>query len=562
VAQSCPVLRLALKQTMAKTQDLTLYSRFKAARDAWGKGRVAEIEHGPFTYADSLTSSSLMGNGVRQQRSRQLIYQQWQDMQGDAVVSAALRMHCTGALGGHETTGDMVFVECKPEFKGNKPMAAYVDEINKDLGKLFNSIAMGVCYNGVSYGDAYGRLYTEQRRGVVDICADEMMMPPLVQPYEVGSKTVACTVAIGQKARERLTMDQIARLKMPRMIYTPQPVAVEKSWRYRIAEDNITKHQAMPALAGGSFLAEAEDQFYNMRSAMAGLVGQRALDSLDESIFTVQVDGMTKEQQTNITANIAKILKQSKDRADEARRTGQPIIGRFRYLLPIFRDKQVMQVQAVNAGGGTGGGRAGNISIDDVLFHAKLLAGALGIDLAMLGFADMLAGGLGDGGFFRTSVQAAERSRSIRTAAADFYSHICRVHIWIKHRVFIPEGQEPWVLNFYGNIAAMETERQKTSMDAANTGLMMAQLFAQLKDSGLGEEGIQHFLERVVKMDEEDAKLYAGELAKAIAEAKKQQAMEGGFGGDGGGGFGGPPGVVPGQPAEDDDEPKRTPSLE
>ena len=40
------------------------------------------------------------------------------------------------------------------------------------------------------------------------------------------------------------------------------------------------------------------------------------------------------------------------------------------------------------------------MSIDDIMLHAKLLAGALGVDLSMLGFADTLAGGLGEGGFF------------------------------------------------------------------------------------------------------------------------------------------------------------------
>jgi hypothetical protein len=57
-------------------------------------------------------------------------------------------------------------------------------------------------------------------------------------------------------------------------------------------------------------------------------------------------------------------------------------------------------------------GRAATISIEDVMLHARMLAGALGVDLSMLVFADQLSGGAWRGGFFRVSAQAADARAS------------------------------------------------------------------------------------------------------------------------------------------------------
>jgi hypothetical protein len=367
-----------------------------------------------------------------------------------------------------------------------------------------------------------------------------------VQPYEQGNHTRVCEIAVGDKMTERLVMDQIARLKMPRLLYTPQPLAIEKAWRVKIAENDPDKLPLMPALVGGSFLAEAETQYNNFLASLQGLVGQRVLDSIDESLFTVETAGMSKEQRQEFMASATGMLKRSKAVADYAVKSGRPFLGRIRHLLPVANAKQLLQVQGLNAGGG-GNGRGGSIGTEDVVFHAKLLTGALGSDLSMLGFSDMLSGGLGEGGFVRTSIQTAERSRTIRVALVEFFNHLIDVHVAYRYGVKYDPAKRPWQINFYGNISSMEAERQRTAMDAANAGLGLAQLFQTLKDSGLDEKSMANFLERTVKLDAEDAAMYA----KAIAKSKSEGGDEGGDG-FGGGGFNAPPKL---EPAGEDGEP-------
>nr|WP_241879624.1 hypothetical protein [Psychrobacter sp. PraFG1]UNK06450.1 hypothetical protein MN210_08125 [Psychrobacter sp. PraFG1] len=47
---------------------------------------------------------------AKQPRTRRQIYTMWEIMQADPQVSEALSLHVTAALGGHESTGDMIFI--------------------------------------------------------------------------------------------------------------------------------------------------------------------------------------------------------------------------------------------------------------------------------------------------------------------------------------------------------------------------------------------------------------------------------------------------------------------
>lgn len=501
---------------------------------------TSAIPGGGFGFGEGLTLSSLIGFGSQTARTRTYIYQKYQQMMTDPIVSGALRNHVTAALGGEEKDGQMVFIE--PSSTADTAGKRLAEEIAGDLTEMLNRIAVQVTYNGAGFGDAYARLYTSssgKRKGIADICADEMMLPPLVQPYEVGNETVVCLVAIGDKLNERLGMNQIARLKMPRMIYTPQPMAVEKAVRTRVQTNDVEGLPLLPSLVGGSFLADAEAYYANFASALTGLVGQRLLDSIDESMFTVQLSGMDKEQRTEYMTSVKNMLAASKKAADDAVKAGTPMLTRLRHLIPVWGDKQLVQVQGVNSGGGSGGGRSGTISIEDVMFHAKVLAGCLGTDLTMLGFADQMSGGLGEGGFFRTSVQAAERSRSLRKALADMLNHIIDVHVGVKYGVAFEPGKRPWDVNFFGNIAAMEAERQKTAMDGANTALLVLQVMQQAKELGLDAKATEHFLMTEAKLSREDAKMYAAAIEKARSAEQGDQGGMGGFGGVSGGGRGG-----------------------
>lgn len=504
----------------------TLVSRY------FGADKVDEVDHAGFYNAQAVSMTSLLGAGKKTAQARESIYQTYQAMQYDPIVSGALRINVTAALGADQETGRMVHIEANPKFAKDKSMERYAKEVSEELTEILNDHVAQLAYNGVAYGDAYARIYTRPGKGVTSLCSDEMMLPPLIQPYEQGDRTVVCVASVGPKLREKLSMAQITRLKMPRFLYIPQPTAIEKAMRMKVAENDFDSLPIMPSLVGGSFLAEAEEQYYRYTSTLNGLVNQRILDSIDETILTARMHGMTVDQQAAMAKNIGSIFARSKQVFEEALKSGQIHAGRIRHLLPTWGEKgEITEIRSTSGTGGSGQGRSANVSIEDALLHAKLLAGSMGVDISMLGFADILSGGLGEGGYLRTSVQSAERARMLRVSTLKCLNHVADVHMAFKHRVRFKSGERPWQMKFYGSIATVEAENQRTQTDATNNALMVSQLLGQLKDSGMDAAAMQLVLERVAKMTTEDAKAYALAIEAARA-AEPEPVTNGSFGGE------------------------------
>lgn len=506
-------------------------ARLGLSRKRWASSHIAPAQQitaaDAFMYgAGTTTIASLLGSGSKGARARQIIYEKWSIMEGDPIISTALMLLVTSALGGHETNGDLVFVEKKAETKKDKRLSAIVDDIAAELAPLFNKTAFQAAYIGGAFGDSYARLYTNSR-GVVDIHMDETIRPPMVQPFERGSRTVGFAVYTGERNFERLDVSQMARLKMPRVQWVPQYGVVEKALRLAITEDDIDSLPIMPSMVGGSLLYSAEGPYDNLVASLLGLVGQRWMDSIDEQMVSVNLESMNLDQQQRFVGSITKMLQASKSYAEQAVKTGRPVMERIRHIIPVFNEKQLSTVGPTNGGAP---GRAATISIEDVMLHARMLAGALGVDLSMLGFADQLSGGLGEGGFFRVSAQAAERARIIRVALSDFFNHVIDIHTMRRYGVVFDPKERPWTINFFGSISALEAEKQRTRSDSMNAGMLLAQAMQMMKELGASKEVMTEFLVKTMMLDEDQAKLYA-----SVVDAKPPEDD----GGMGGGGFGG-----------------------
>ena len=498
------------------------FGKRKLARTA-GKSPIYEIDQSDmYMYgAGPTTVATLLGQGRKAARNRQIIYEKWQIMESDPIISSAIQLLVTGALGGHETNGDVVFIEESPVAQENKKLMSIVEDV-KQLAPIFNRLAFPMAYTAAIYGDAYARIYAD-KQGIVDVTTDELIRPQLVQPFERGGRTIGFVISIGERNFERLDLTQMARMKMPRTQWIPQFGVVEKALKVAITEDEIENLPIMPSMVGGSLIYNAEEPYDNLSASLVGLVGQRWIDSIDEQFVTVNIADTPIEKQRLILESLKRMLQRSKQVAEDAVKSGKPYLDRVRHIIPISNEKQVTTFNPSTTA------RNGSVSIDDVMLHARLLAGALGVDLSMIGFADQLSGGLGEGGFFRVSAQAAERARVIRTALSDFFYSIIDVHTYRKFGIVYPPSERPWQINFYGSISALEAEKQRTRADAMNSGLLLVQTIQALKEMGATKDIASEFLEKTMLLDDAQAKLYA-----KIVEQKAQ----GEEGGDFGGGFG------------------------
>ncbi|SFK63523.1 hypothetical protein SAMN05216302_101121 [Nitrosomonas aestuarii] len=520
---------------MANTKKSSFLSKFGMPTRRWESEYIKPVddikESDSYLYgAGHTTVASLLGTGRRAARDRQTIYCKWEDMESDAIVSSALKLLVTSALGGHETSGDVIFIEQKPETKKDKKLTKITEEVANEIAPILNREAFAVAYTGSTFGDSYARIYSRQGKGVIDLYTGELVRPQLVQPFERGNRNLGYHVYVGNRNHEKLDVSQIARLKMPRIQWVPQHGIVEKSLRIAIKEDEINNLRPMPSMAGGSLLYNAEESYNNLYASILGLVGQRWVDSINEQMLQVNLESMTLEQQKRFLKSIKDMLIASKKRAENAVNDGRPVLEKIMHIIPTFGEKQISTVSNAN-GGQTG--RSGDITIEDVLLHARLLSGAIGVDLSMLGFADQMSGGLGEGGFFRTSAQAAENSRLIRGSLAEFCNQVIDIHTYKRYGFVFNPDERPWIINFYGSISALEAEKQRTRADAMNGGMMLAQAMQQMKDLGASEQVMIEFLTKTMMLDEEQAKLYAS-IVKAKEEENQNGDMESDKPGNGG----------------------------
>lgn len=487
-------------------------------------GEVAEpaMQNSVSTYdADYVGVEVMMGDGDRPARTRVEIFRKWHHMAQDGLMNTILRLHVQMALGGHETTGETIFIEPKPSAtSGDKKI---IEEL-QCLVPFFNDNAHQVCFNAAAYGDAYTRLYVRKGHGLYALNAD--IFPPLVQPYEVLGQTVTYVVSLGKKIDSRLSHIDMVRMKMPRMGYLAQMRAVENAQRINLESNDPSQMEALPAQVGGSFLEAAETDFDNLEAALRGLVGQRIAGAIDETMLGANMTDMTADQQASFMRSLERMLQAMKQRAEEAVRTGRYATSRNFHIMPTYNEKQLTQISQFNGTSNSGAGT----NIEDVMFHARKLAGTAGIDLSMVGFADQLTGGLGEGGFNRTSSQAAERSRIIRTAYTAYCNDVIDRHMIAKYGRTWDDSSRPYAINFYGSIAALEAEKQASRERAINGSLMLVQMMTGMRDLGLPPEAAEQIFIKS-ELDHDFAKILTNGLknAKPPAPPGMGGGMLGGF---------------------------------
>lgn len=136
----------------------------------------------------------------------------------------------------------------------------------------------------------------------------------------------------------------------------------------------------------------------------------------------------------------------------------------------------------------------------------KHLGGALGVDPSLLGFGDMLSGGLGDGGFFRVSVLAAVKANLIRAAIRDGLNQICQIHCAYRYgKVDVP-GTEPWSIRFNSVSSAIKREEAETQEKLAGIAGGIVQVLAAVdQDFSIADKReVMHVACRMMHVSEDD----------------------------------------------------------
>lgn len=445
-------------------------------------------------------------------RTRQQIYSMWEIMQKDPQIAEALSLHVTAALGGHETTGDMIFITPHERVRGKgrraRELREKVEREARHIAPIINRYAYALARQAIGYGDSYARIYTDDKKGVVGLMNNRHTSPPLIMPFEQAGATVGFH-ALEEEDRERsiakLTPKQLLRVRMPRVETVPQmPLQVWQD-KKTLIYDNRSENPVLPAEVGGSFLYPIEEPWQDVTISRAGLNNQQIADSVKQAFLTINMEGMPPNQQKKYKKSIVKMLTDYRGQIEDAFKGGEALYGTKYHVLPQWSEKQILQ--------SVGDLSQRNMPLNEglLMLNLRRLAGGLGIDLSLMGWADMLAGGLGDGAAFHTSAQIMRRSTLIRQACIDAFNHLMTIHWGIKHGEYFDSKEYPWQFDFYSDQNAAATQALNNKQNRANTTTIQAQAIQMLKDLSLGKETVQLILE--------DSMGYDIELAEKIAIA-------------------------------------------
>lgn len=458
-------------------------------------------------------------------RTRQQIYTFWELMQKDPQIAEALSLHVTAALGGHETTGDVIFITPHDRIRGNGRRASElrqkVEREARHITPIINRHAFALARQAIGFGDSYARIYTDKKAGVVGLMNNRHTAPPMIMAFEQGDKTVGFHALEAEKLSrtiEKLTPMQMLRVKMGRIETVPQMTLQVWQDERILGFNNRFDMPILPSEVGGSFLYPIEEPWQDVTIARAGLNNQQIADSVRQAFLSINVEGMPPAQQKKYQESLVNTLKNYKQQIQDAFNGGEALYGTTYHVLPQWGDKQVLQSI------GDISQRNAPLNEGVLMLPLRRLAGGIGLDLSLIGWADMLAGGLGDGASFHTSAQVMRRSLIIRQALIDAFNHLMSLHWGIKYGETFTDGNYPWQFDFFSEQSAAATMSLNNKQNRANTLAIQTQAFAGLKELGLDKETMQLILEDEMGLDVALAEKIAKSLA---AQGVGEDALHG-----------------------------------
>lgn len=491
---------------------------------------------------------SLGVNEVKElrRRDRRTILSTWALMQHDPTVAAALNLHVTAALGGHESRGDVVFMSPSATLRsGGKNAARLRKLVEKEaafLTPILNEIAYPLARFGFGYGDSYARVYGHKGHGITQVMCNEYTEAPWIQSYEQGGRTVGFHVLEKDSNETRritpLTPLQMVRMKMPRYAPVPQFKIGRFVHQRLLSEDNINKLPIIPSEVGGSILYDAEEPWANVQLILQALNSQQIADSVEQGFLTIDVSGMPPEQRAKYRKGLTTMLQKHKNTVKEALQGGDAIWSRAWHVLPVWGDKQVL-----NAVGDLSR-RSTPLNTEALMVNVRRMCGALGMDMALLGWAEQLAGGLGDGAMFHTSAQIGQKSIHIRGALTKALNQIVNLHFGHKYGYMFNEHEIPWKFEFYSDISAASTEALTNKQTRSNTLAMFTGALSGLKELRLDRESNFILLSKIGGCDDDETEVLSNALEQSIKEEKQEQINATGMGDHG---------QDPGEPGEGED---------
>lgn len=441
-------------------------------------------------------------------------------MASDPTIDSALKMHISHALSANPNTGEIVSIESTTDED---------DPITIDLRDTFKEIINQNChswaYNAAKYGSWFTRIYGKQGSGVELVRSDYYTHPRYTMVYERAGQLVGFTSAYqgtSQSVGGIRIMEpwKFVSFRIPHWATNSsfEPVRYENK-PFDISSDDYRDEGLVESQNYGQSLIEtAFDPWMDLLEAIQSLNMSRKNAARLERLIGVHTGKLVPKKAAAYLNDVAKQLTATEKRkARDSFRRGfiQTVINR---LIPIFGDgRGRLDISTVE-------GNPNIADLADVEFHIKRLGSAVGVDPSLMGFGEMLSGGLGDGGFFRVSILAAIKAALLRRGMQTGLERLFDIHVAYKHgKAFLP-GQKPWRIVFNSVSTAMEREEMENQETRVNFAMLVGQLIQTLDPEmkGYDPNAMNNWVYTdLLKMDEEKFKQIFNKIIKPQSEERE-----------------------------------------
>lgn len=468
-------------------------------------------------------------------RHRNQKYAIYDRMCMDPIIYACLKLHANTALSYDEENAEIVTVK----YVGDEKDKA-AQEMVEDLGQLMERLQIterlftwGL--DVLKYGMWSVRVYGERGKGVTNVISNALTHPYTLKIYERSGKLAGFTSMYQvSNGEEYELMAPWSFITFRMQGHTDDPTtslsSTENRNQWNIGADAPSEALVESWNYGRSILEGCFLPWLDLQESVIALNMSRRNKSKRDRMIGFPVGGQAPARAAALTQAIAQRLKQRKLLDEEKRQAGGYVASQEDFLLPY--DSQ------------TGNGKlefstiepnADVSAIEDVMFHVKRVAGSLGLDPALIGFGDMLAGGLGEGGWFRQSILAAATGEQLRRSISIGLNRMFEIHLAYKYKTAYPPNKRPWELQFHAASSAKEIEENQSKLLKMDLTDRLNQTVQAFREAGVGIDATKfakYSIHHVLGMDEGEWEELWDKKAPPAAEGSAEAFATGGGGGN------------------------------
>ena len=442
-------------------------------------------------------------------------YKIYQEMSEDSTINSAIEQHLGYALSRDSETGLALYLEAKDP----KDQPA-IDILNKEVMTKINDGIMSWSYPTAIFGVNYVRPHVEEGKGIIGFESNYYTLPSQIREYERAGNLAGFTSESLKKRSngEAVRLAEawaLVAIKIP--LWHPnmnqEPVNYSGE-HYSLYDDIYWKTPIETQNYGTSLLHGCYESYQNLRNSMQSLLASRRNASIIDRFISVSTDNLDSARAAEYINLVSNQLKNDQFLAEQKmNKTGvSPTI--WNRIIPVMNGgaKQGINIDVQTT--------SPDIQhIEDIMFHIKRLCGSLGIDYSMLGWGDQMSGGLGDGGFFRTAIQAALRANLIRTAVTHFAMRCIDIHTIYRDGKVWTEGNEPYVVRFNSLNTAIEQEQLTNKENSANYATLVASVLEGIEQGALASSNSAktYIYQSLLGIDPAVSEKIIEELAKSVS---------------------------------------------